>query len=277
MTHGDFDYAYLAYLALGPQGRPRFGRLSFAGHFDMMMFGRRGISRPPDEASLNPNRKRSVDVFTRLRREHGVRIFLAHNMTVTPTNLGQIAQVIRDCHGDGFGMSNAVVMNFWPVGAILAGLLAYLTLDTFALSAATSWRYMFILGGLLVLVVLYFRRRIPESPQWLLSQGRPAEAEQILCALESPGAAPTIVDRARNRPGGRGVAALVELIRHYPGRLVLGSLLDLAEAFGFYGLFARHRTVLHRAAGRRHPPGRVPLCDLTVPGSASVLTVNGSS
>ncbi len=36
----------------------RFDRLSFAGHFDMLMFGRRGIERPPDEASLNPYRKR---------------------------------------------------------------------------------------------------------------------------------------------------------------------------------------------------------------------------
>lgn len=33
-----------------------------------------------------------------------MRFFLAHNMTVTPTDLGQIAQVIPDCHGDGFGM-----------------------------------------------------------------------------------------------------------------------------------------------------------------------------
>ncbi len=104
MTHGDFDYAYLKALAVAPDGRARFDRLSFAGHFDMMMFGRRGIERPTDERSLNPYRRRFTEMFARLRREHGVRFFLAHNMTVTPTNLGQIADVIRHCHDDGFGL-----------------------------------------------------------------------------------------------------------------------------------------------------------------------------
>ncbi len=104
MSHGDFDYDYLHELAVGPDGIPRFGRLSFAGHFDMLMFGRRGLERPPDEASLNPYRKRFVEMFVRLRREHGVQHFLAHNMTVTPRNVDEIAQVIRDCRDYGFGM-----------------------------------------------------------------------------------------------------------------------------------------------------------------------------
>ena len=55
-THGDFGYDYLQRLALGPDGRPRLRRISFAAHFDSLMFGRRGIPRPPDEASLNPYR-----------------------------------------------------------------------------------------------------------------------------------------------------------------------------------------------------------------------------
>jgi len=103
-THGDFDYDYLERLALGPDGRPRLRRLSFAAHFDSLMFGRRGIPRPPDEASLNPYRERFAAMFARLRREHGVRCFLAHNMTVTPANLGQVAAVVRDCRAMGYEM-----------------------------------------------------------------------------------------------------------------------------------------------------------------------------
>jgi hypothetical protein len=103
-THGDFDYDYLERLALGPDGRPRARRLSFAAHFDMHMFGRREIPRPPDEASLNPYRARFAAMFSRLRREHGVRHFLAHNMTVTPANLDQVAGVVRDCAAMGYGM-----------------------------------------------------------------------------------------------------------------------------------------------------------------------------
>ncbi|MDT0263844.1 hypothetical protein [Jatrophihabitans lederbergiae] len=104
MSHGDFDASYLTALALDAHGEPRLPRVSFAGHFDMLMFGRRGIERPADERSLNPYRRRFVDMFADLRREHGVPYFLAHNMTVTPRNLNQIADVIRDCHDYGFGL-----------------------------------------------------------------------------------------------------------------------------------------------------------------------------
>ncbi|MGH3825458.1 MAG: hypothetical protein ACRDRA_21870 [Pseudonocardiaceae bacterium] len=104
MSHGDFDYDYLEKLALDKQGRPRLTRISFAGHFDMMMFGRRGIPRASSERELNPYRQRFVDMFTTLRAKHRVRFFLAHNMTVTPANLGQVAELVRDCHAMGFGM-----------------------------------------------------------------------------------------------------------------------------------------------------------------------------
>lgn len=104
MTHGDIDYDYLQRLVLGPGGRRRLDRVSFAGHFDKMMFGRRGIPRPPDEASLHPYRRRFVVLFTRLRREHGVRSFLAHNMTVTPANVGEIPDVVAEVGTMGFGM-----------------------------------------------------------------------------------------------------------------------------------------------------------------------------
>ncbi len=104
MSHGDFDYDYLAAVALGPDGRKRLDRISFAGHFDMMMFGRRGLERPADEAQLNPYRKRFAEMFARLGREHGIRSFVAHNMTVTPRNLEQVAGVVRECRTYGFGL-----------------------------------------------------------------------------------------------------------------------------------------------------------------------------
>ncbi|MGI8412539.1 MAG: radical SAM domain-containing protein [Solirubrobacteraceae bacterium] len=104
MTHGDFDYEYLKRLAVGRDGRRRVDMLRFAGHFDSLMLGRRGIPRPASEAELHPYRRRFVAQFERLRREHGVRYDLAHNMTVTPRNLDQVAEVVRECRGMGFGM-----------------------------------------------------------------------------------------------------------------------------------------------------------------------------
>jgi len=104
MSHGDFDYDYLRALAVGADGMPRFSRLSFAGHFDSMMFGRRGLKRTDDERALNPYRERFCAMFARLGDEYGIKSYLAHNMTVTPRNVDQVTDVIRDCRGMGFRM-----------------------------------------------------------------------------------------------------------------------------------------------------------------------------
>jgi hypothetical protein len=105
MTHGDFDYDYLEALALDPDtGRPRFRHLSFAAHIDSTMRGRRGAERPGREAELDPARRRFCAMFARLGAEHGVTSFLAHNMTVTPGNLDEVAGVVRRNRGAGFRM-----------------------------------------------------------------------------------------------------------------------------------------------------------------------------
>lgn len=101
-THGDFDYEYLERLAVRADGSRRFASLAFAAHIDSTMRGRRGAEHPTDERSLNPFRQRFVDLFARLRREHGVRAHLAHNMTVTPANVGEVAEVVRDCRAMGY-------------------------------------------------------------------------------------------------------------------------------------------------------------------------------
>lgn len=94
-THGDFDEDYLLRLALDADGRPRFGRLSFAAHFDSLMRGRRGLPRPRSEAEVQEHRERFSAMFDRLGRR-GVRSYLAHNMTVTPANVDQVADVVRN-------------------------------------------------------------------------------------------------------------------------------------------------------------------------------------
>ncbi len=104
MTHGDFDEEYLRALALNDHGHPRFRRLSFAAHFDSLMRGRTGIPRPRTEAELHPFRQRFADMFTRLRRDHGIRSYLAHNMTVAPANLDQVAEVVSAVVPMGYSM-----------------------------------------------------------------------------------------------------------------------------------------------------------------------------
>lgn len=103
-THGDIDEEYLRAVVTGPDGRVRLRRVSFAAHFDSLMRGRRGLPRPRSEAEVTPFRRDFAAMFERLRRDLGVRSYLAHNMTVTPANLGQVAGVVRDTLPLGYQM-----------------------------------------------------------------------------------------------------------------------------------------------------------------------------
>ena len=109
-THGDFDYDYLRRLALQSspdrrgRERPRFQRLDFAVHFDIGMRGRKGTSPATlkSETDLHPHRRRFIDMFRRLHRDHGVDFYLAHNMTVQPSNLSSVAAAAPGLVAMGF-------------------------------------------------------------------------------------------------------------------------------------------------------------------------------
>lgn len=103
-THGDFDYGYLERVAVRPDGTPRFASVAFAVHIDSTMSGRRGAPRPADEAELHPTRRRVAGMFDRLEREHGVRSYVAHTMTVTPDNLDAVPEVVSVCRALGYRM-----------------------------------------------------------------------------------------------------------------------------------------------------------------------------
>jgi putative MFS transporter len=47
-----------------------------------------------------------------------------------------------------------------------------------------GWRPMFVVAGIGALIVWYLRKRLPESPRWLESHGRPEAAEALMQAIE---------------------------------------------------------------------------------------------
>jgi putative MFS transporter len=66
-----------------------------------------------------------------------------------------------------------------PVAAVLSRLL----IPTHFLLA--GWRWVMVIGGSGALLSWWFRRKLPESPRWLESRGRIAEADAVVTALEA--------------------------------------------------------------------------------------------
>ncbi len=64
------------------------------------------------------------------------------------------------------------------IGLTAAGIMGYLLVPVF------GWQVMFIVGTIPVVLIAPLRLLLPESPRWLISQGRLAEAEAIIVRLE---------------------------------------------------------------------------------------------
>ena len=57
----------------------------------------------------------------------------------------------------------------------------------FAVAGASfdyGWRVMYLFGGLLALMGILLRFQLPESPRWLITKGRLAEAEEVIVYME---------------------------------------------------------------------------------------------
>ncbi len=73
----------------------------------------------------------------------------------------------------------ALLEGFWPVGFVLAGVLAYFILPVW------GWRGVFVAEAIPALFVLIVRQIVPESPRWLSDAGRMEQAEAVMSKIES--------------------------------------------------------------------------------------------
>ncbi|WP_232665646.1 MFS transporter [Pseudonocardia sp. TRM90224] len=76
----------------------------------------------------------------------------------------------------GRGRRLSKLLVYWYFGYLAAVVAAYALMDL----AGWSWRWVLLTGALPALVVLVLRYGLPESPRWLVQQGRAAEARAII-------------------------------------------------------------------------------------------------
>jgi MFS family permease len=134
----------------------------------------------------------------------------------------------------------AVNGTFW-LGAILGAGVSVVLLDPNFVPTHVGWRVAFGLGSVAALAMIVARRFVPESPRWLLTHGRGAEAETIIAEIERragqlPPAEhlPTVTIYPGRRVGLADIART--LFVRYPSRAVLGLVLIASQAFFYNGL-----------------------------------------
>lgn len=121
---------------------------------------------------------------------------------------------------------------WWAVGTAIAAGLALLIMPTL------GWRWLLATSAVAGLLVLWVRLRVPESARYLLSQGQPERARELLADVARQNGVPPPTGGLRV-PHGEGRAGLGELLRGRLRRVTLTLWAGwLLIAFGYYGVFA---------------------------------------
>jgi putative MFS transporter len=143
--------------------------------------------------------------------------------------------------GRAFAFSNIIQFAAIPLVAFLGWLLVPRTL--FGLD---GWRFVVMAGSLGALLVWFVRARLPESPRWLASRGRSAEAEAIVEAWEVEARLEGAVLAApKPHPPEQGTGAFLEIWKTpYLGRTVMLIAFNLFQAAGYYGFASWVPTLL---------------------------------
>ena len=156
------------------------------------------------------------------------------------------------------GRVNLIVNGSYWLGAAAGSASTLLLLNPRVLAPWIGWRVGFGLGALLGLLIILLRRYIPESPRWLMTHGKPEQAEIVLARIESeaerhtgkpldsPGERPLTIHPRRSF--GFGVVAR-QMFGRYLSRSILSLTLITSQAFLYNAVFFTYALILTRFYG----------------------------
>jgi MFS family permease len=165
------------------------------------------------------------------------------------------------------GWTDLAINSSWWIGTMVGSALSLLLLDPRIFPISLGWRIAFFLGAFIALAVLWVRRDLPESPRWLMTHGRVAEAEVVVRQIERsvrrslrgkplppPSGTKVTIDTGRTTSLRE---VLRTMVRRYPSRTLLAFTLMVTQAFLYNAIFFTEALVLTRFFGV--PSGSVGL------------------
>ncbi len=150
------------------------------------------------------------------------------------------------------GWTDLVINGSFWLGAALGAAGSVVLLNPAVLGIDMGWRAAFFIGAVLGLVILFMRVWLPESPRWLMTHGRAAEAEAIVAGIENSfrsqgyhlehGPLPKV--RLRSRSHTPLSEVFDTLYRRHRQRALVGLTLMAAQAFFYNAIFFTYALVL---------------------------------
>ncbi|MEV6609057.1 MFS transporter [Kutzneria sp. NPDC051319] len=146
--------------------------------------------------------------------------------------------------------------SYW-LGAAAGAALTLLLLNPGLFAENLGWRLAFGLGAVLGVGILVVRRNVPESPRWLFTHGRAADADKLVGDIERQVSEQTgerlepVRDTIEvHERGSIGFGAVARtLLKTYPRRTLLGLGLFVGQAFLYNAVYFTQALVLAKFFG----------------------------